>query len=108
MDFFVDDINFNTRDNLNVTTFKNVDIKSKRIDLNSTKTYIHQNLIDDPVVFETNIVNVKPEEDVPPEYPDNPEQIEQSDNDYRRLCSSITSYLKLQMITHTEIHMMLQ
>ena len=37
MNYFVDgDVNFNTRGNFNVTTFKNVDIKSKRIDLNST------------------------------------------------------------------------
>jgi len=83
MDFFVDgDINFNTRGNFNVTTFKNVDIKSKRIDLNSNFGNIYSpELIDDPVTFETNIVKVKPE-DVPPDHPANDEQIEQSDNDY--------------------------
>tara|TARA_B100000902_G_scaffold69388_1_gene75293 strand:+ start:291 stop:1802 length:1512 start_codon:yes stop_codon:yes gene_type:complete len=89
MDFFVDgDINFNTRGNFNVTTFKNVDIKSKRIDLNSNFGNIYSpELIDDPVTFETNIVKVKPDS-VPPEHPDNPEQIEQSadpDKDYAPL-----------------------
>ena len=83
MDFFVDgDVNFNTRGNFNLTTFKNVDIKSKRIDLNSNFGNIYSpELIDDPVTFETNIVNVKPE-DVPPDHPDNPEQVEPSDTDY--------------------------
>ena len=79
LNYFVDgDINFNTRGNFNVTTFKNVDIKSKRIDLNSTTGSLYNPLlIDDPVKFETNIQNIK---EVPPEHPDNPEQIEQSDN----------------------------
>ena len=84
LNYFVDgDINFNTRGNFNVTTFNNVDIKSKRIDLNSTTGDLYTpELIDDPILFETNIVKLKPEEtQIEPgvEYPDNPEQVEQTD-----------------------------
>ena len=42
-------------------------------------------MIDDPVLFETNIVSLKPEEtQIEPgvEYPDNPEQVEPSDTNY--------------------------
>ena len=81
--FVVGDVNFNTRGNFNVTTFKNVDIKSKRIDLNSTTGDLYTpELIDNAVLFETNIVKLKPEEtQIEPgvEYPDNPEQVEQTD-----------------------------
>ena len=84
LNYFVDgDINFNTRGNFNVTTFNNVDIKSKRIDLNSTTGDLYTpELIDDPVLFETNVVKLKPEEtQIEPgvEYPDNAEQVEQTD-----------------------------
>ena len=68
MNYFVDgDVNFNTRGNFNVTTFKNVDIKSKRIDLNSTTGDLYTpELIDNAVLFETNIVKLKQETQIEP------------------------------------------
>ena len=80
MDFIIDgDVNFRVSKNFNVTALGNIDMKSKRMDLNSTAGLLEPStLIDTATLFETNIQKVKPEE-VPSGVPTNPEQVEQTD-----------------------------
>ena len=84
LDIIVDgNINLSARKNINITALGNIDARATRIDLNNgTPSLPDAQLIDPPVVYEENVVNIEPHElDIEEgvDYPDNPEQVEQTD-----------------------------